>query len=162
MPITLPPDAVSLALGRDVQVRVTIADSSGGGAFTVRLRGDVSPITAARVLALVRTGYYDGLVWQRIEHDFVLQGGGPGANEYVGHPRFIRDELGAIPHPRGTIGMSTRGHDTGDAQWFVNLRDNPRLARDYSVFAEIVEGIEVVDSLLEGDVIARIELVGAR
>lgn len=158
LPITLPRDAVALALGQEVRIRVTMADSSGGGGFTIRLRGDVAPIMAARVLALVRDGYYDGLVWQRVEHDFVLQGGGPGANEYVGHPRFIRDELGAIAHPRGSIGMSTRGHDTGDAQWFVNLRDNPRLVRDYSIFAEVIEGIDVVDGVLEGDVIARMEV----
>ena len=56
--------------------------------------------------------------------------------------------------------MSTGEHDTGDAQWFVNLRDNFRLNRDYTVFAEIVEGIDVVDGVLEGDVIARIEVIG--
>jgi cyclophilin family peptidyl-prolyl cis-trans isomerase len=117
---------------------------------------------AARVLALARARYYDGLTWHRVEPDFVIQGGGRGANEYVGHPRFIRDELGTIPHPRGTVGMSTRGHDTGDAQWFVNLRDNPRLVRAYTIFAEVVAGIEVVDGVLEGDTIARIEVAGRR
>jgi cyclophilin family peptidyl-prolyl cis-trans isomerase len=126
----------------------------------VRLRGDVAPVMAARVLALARSGYYGGLTWHRVEADFVVQGGGPGANEYVGHPRFIRDELGTVPHVRGTVGMSTRGHDTGDAQWFVNLRNNhPRLTRSYTIFAEVIEGIEVVDGLLEGDVIARIEIL---
>ncbi len=160
LPITRPPDAVALALGREARLRVTLADSSGSGAFTVRLRGDVAPIMAARVLALARAGWYDGLTWHRVEPDFVLQGGGPGANEYLGHPRFIRDELGTLAHQRGTVGMSTRGHDTGDAQWFVNMRDNPRLTRDYSIFAEVVEGIEAVDGIMEGDVIARIEVVG--
>ena len=58
--------------------------------------------------------------------------------------------------------MSTRGHDTGDAQWFVNLRDNRRLDSDYSVFGEVIEGISIVDGILEGDVIARIEVLGAR
>jgi cyclophilin family peptidyl-prolyl cis-trans isomerase len=158
--ITLPPDAVSLALGRIVRLRVTLADSSGGGSFTVRLRGDVAPIMAARVLALARSGYYDGLTWHRVEPDFVVQGGGLGANEYVGNPHFIRDELGTVPHVRGTVGMSTRGHDTGDAQWFVNLRDNLRLNADYTVFAEVVDGIDVVDGVLEGDVIARIDVIG--
>ena len=57
--------------------------------------------------------------------------------------------------------MSTRGHDTGDAQWFVNLRDNLRLNPTYTVFAEVTEGIDVVDGMLEGDVIARIEEVRA-
>jgi cyclophilin family peptidyl-prolyl cis-trans isomerase len=160
LPITLPADAVSLALGRDVHIRVTLADSSGGGSFVVRLRGDVAPIMGARVLALARSGYYNGLVWHRVEPDFVVQGGGLGANEFVGNPRFFRDELGTVPHVRGTVGMSTRGHDTGDAQWFFNLRDNRRLDRDYTVFAEVIEGIDVVDGILEGDVIGRMDVLG--
>jgi cyclophilin family peptidyl-prolyl cis-trans isomerase len=158
LPITLPADAVSLALGRDVRLRVTLADSSGGGSFTVKLRGDVAPLMAARILALARSGYFNGRTWHRLEHDFVMQGGG-GGSEYVGHPRFIRDELGTVPHARGTVGMSTRGHDTGDAQWFVNLRDNFRLNGDYTVFAEVIDGIDVVDGVLQGDVIARIAVV---
>jgi cyclophilin family peptidyl-prolyl cis-trans isomerase len=150
---TLPPDAIALALGTDIRIRVTMAPEGGGGSFVVRLRGDVAPMMAARILALVREGYYDGLTWHRVEHDFVIQGGSPFANEYAGHPTFLRDELGTVPHPRGTVGMSTRGHDTGDAQWFVNLRDNGRLTRDYTVFAEVTQGIEVIDGILEGDAI---------
>jgi cyclophilin family peptidyl-prolyl cis-trans isomerase len=149
-----PPDAVALALGREVRIRVTMSPASGGGSFVVRLRGDVAPIMAGRILALVRAGYYDGGNWHRVEPDFVIQGGGPGTNEYVGYARYLRDELGTIAHPRGTVGMSTRGHDTGDAQWFINLRDNPRLVRDYTIFAEVTDGIEVVDGILEGDVVA--------
>ena len=158
----LPPRAVALALGQDVRLRVTMAASSGGGSFIVRLRGDVAPMMAARVLALVHSRYYDGLTWHRVEPDFVIQGGSPGANEYIGYPRYFRDELGTVPHLRGTVGMSTRGHDTGDAQWFVNLRDNPRLGRDYTVFAEVVDGMDVVDGILEGDTIATIEELPAR
>jgi cyclophilin family peptidyl-prolyl cis-trans isomerase len=159
LPVRLSPDAVALAMGREVRLRVVMTDSSGGGSFVVRLRGDVAPIMAARILELARAHYYDGLTWQRVEPDFVIQGGSPRANEYVGNPRFIRDELGTVPHVRGTVGMSTRGHDTGDAQWFVNLRDNLRLNPDYTIFGEVVEGIDVVDGVLEGDVIARIEVI---
>jgi len=126
------------------------------------LRGDVAPITAARILALARSGYYNGLSWHRVEHDFVIQGGSPDANEYVGYAQYFRDELGTVPHVRGTVGMSTRGHDTGDAQWFVNLRDNLRLGRDYTVFGEVIEGIDVVDGILEGDIIASIDEIGGR
>ena len=150
----LPPQAVALALGQDVRVRVTMSPTSGGGSFVVRLRGDVAPVMAARILGLVRGGYYDGGNWHRVEPDFVIQGGGPGTNEYVGYASYLRDELGTVAHPRGTVGMSTRGHDTGDAQWFINLKDNPRLVRDYTVFAEVVDGIGVVDGILEGDVVA--------
>lgn len=159
LPVSLPPDAVALALGHEAKLRVVIADSSGGGSFTVHLRGDVAPIMAARILELARSHYYDALTWQRVEPDFVIQGGSPRANEYVGNARFVRDELGTVPHVRGTVGMSTRGHDTGDAQWFVNLRDNLRLNGDYSLFGEVTDGIDVVDSVLEGDVIARMEVL---
>ncbi|MEX2154296.1 MAG: peptidylprolyl isomerase, partial [Gemmatimonadaceae bacterium] len=152
----LPPRAVALALGADVRLRVTMSPSSGGGSFVVRLRGDVAPIMAARVLQLALAGHYDGGSWHRLEPDFVIQGAGPGSNEYVGYSQYFRDELGTVPHTRGTVGMSTRGHDTGDAQWFVNLKDNLRLGRDYTVFAEVLEGIDVVDGILEGDVISSI------
>ena len=158
----LPVDAVRLALGDQVTLRVVMAPGSGGGSFTVRLRGDIAPIMSARVLALSRSKYYDNQAWHRVEPDFVVQGPSRGDNEYVGHPRFLRDELGPVPHARGTVGMSTRSHDTGDAQWFVNLKDNLRLGRDYTVFGEVTSGINVVDGVLEGDVIQRIEVVPAR
>lgn len=157
--VPVPADAVALALGKEYRLRVVLADSSGGGSFVVRLRGDAAPIMAARVLALARSGWYNGRTWYRVEPDFVIQGGGPGSNEYVGHPRYLRDELSSLPQLRGTVGMSTRGHDTGDAQWFINLRDNQRLTRDYTAFGEVTDGIGVVDGILEGDVIDRIEIL---
>jgi cyclophilin family peptidyl-prolyl cis-trans isomerase len=155
-PDSLDAHAVALALGAIRHLEVQIHPDHGGGRFIVRLRGDVAPIMAARILALATRGYYDGTSWHRAEYDFVLQGGSPGANEYVGEARALIDEVGTVPHLRGTVGMSTRGHDTGDAQWFINLRDNARLAKDYTIFAEVVEGMEVVDALLEGDRILRI------
>lgn len=157
---TLPHDAIRLALGQDVRLRVVMSPASGGGGFTVRLRGDIAPIMAARILALARRHYYDGGHWHRVEADFVIQGAGPGTNEYIGRDQYFRDELGNVHHVRGTVGMSTRGHDTGDAQWFINLKDNLRLDRDYTVFAEVVDGIDVVDGVLEGDIVQRISAVG--
>jgi cyclophilin family peptidyl-prolyl cis-trans isomerase len=150
---SLPAEAVALALGEEVRLRVTMAASSGGESFVIRLRGDAAPMTAARILEMVQEHYYDGMAWHRVEPDFVIQGGGPLNNEYSGYKRFFRDELSTVHHVRGTVGMSTRAHDTGDAQWFVNLRDNLRLDQNYTVFAEVVEGMDVVDEMMEGDVI---------
>jgi cyclophilin family peptidyl-prolyl cis-trans isomerase len=158
----LPKRAVELALGADVRLRVSMTEWGGGGSFVVRLRGDVAPLMAARVLELARSRYYNEGTWHRVEPDFVIQGGAHGDNEYVGYSRFFRDELGTVPHLRGTVGMSTRGHDTGDAQWFINLKDNLRLGRDYTVFAEVVEGIDVVDGIMEGDSIATISEIKER
>jgi cyclophilin family peptidyl-prolyl cis-trans isomerase len=154
----VPRVAVPLALGADVRLRVEMSQAAGGGAFTVKLRGDLAPIMASRILELARSGYYDNGTWHRVEHDFVVQGGAHGDNEYVGHGRFLRDELANLAHPRGTVGMSTRGHDSGDAQWFINMRDNPRLIRDFTIFGEVVEGMDVVDQIQEGDAILRITI----
>jgi cyclophilin family peptidyl-prolyl cis-trans isomerase len=89
--------------------------------------------------------------------NFVIQGGSPGANEYAGDARYMRDELSDRPHHRATVGLSTRGHHTGDAQIFINLVDNPRLNFDYTVFA-IVEDLDAVDKIQEGDVIRSMNL----
>jgi cyclophilin family peptidyl-prolyl cis-trans isomerase len=132
-----------------------------GGSFEFRLLPEVAPATVLRFVHLARAGYFDGLTFHRVEPNFVIQGGSPGANEYMGDARFMRDELGRLMHARGTVGISTRGRDTGDAQIFVNLVDNPRLDPDYTVFAETIQGLEVIDGVLEGDTIDHIEIRAA-
>ena len=161
-PVPLPLRAEPLAelfQRRTIRLRVTMAASSGGGAFTVRLFPDETPATVARVLRLAREGFYDGKVFQRVEPNFVIQGGGPDANEYVGDSTFMRDELTMRTHARGTIGISARGRDTGDGQWFINLVDNPLLDHEYTIFGRIDAGQAVAERILEGDRIARIEEV---
>ncbi len=73
----------------------------------------------------------------------------------------MRDEVSARPHLRGTAGVSSRGRDTGDAQLFLNLVDNPVLDHEYTVFGEVVDGLDVMDHIMEGDVIARVEVLGS-
>jgi cyclophilin family peptidyl-prolyl cis-trans isomerase len=153
------PGPVTLLSGR-VKLRVTMAASSGGGAFELHLSTAEAPITVSRVVALVRDGHYDGLTFHRVVPNFVLQGGSPAMNEYVGTGPFMRDELGLEHHARGTVGISTRGRDTGDAQWFINLVDNYRLDHDYTVFGLVMPAdLPVVDGILEGDVIESVRIV---
>jgi cyclophilin family peptidyl-prolyl cis-trans isomerase len=132
---------------------------SGKGAFELRLLLDEAPLSALRVATRARDGYYNGLTFHRIVPNFVVQGGSPGANEYAGDARYMRDEVGLVSHRRGTVGISTRGRDTGDAQIFINLVDLPRLDHTYTVFAAVTSGMEVVDRLVEGDTIERVEFV---
>jgi cyclophilin family peptidyl-prolyl cis-trans isomerase len=111
---------------------------------------------------LAESGYYNGLSIHRVVPTFVLQGGSPGANEYIGHPNHMRDELGTWPHVRGAMGISTRGRDTGDAQFFLDLIDNPRLDHDYTVFGQAITGMDAADRILEGDVIESIQILYAQ
>jgi cyclophilin family peptidyl-prolyl cis-trans isomerase len=129
------------------------------GTFDLALFTTQAPAAVLRFARLAEAGYYNGLTFHRVVPNFVIQGGSPGANEYVGDAHFMRDEVGLWPHVRGAVGVSTRGRDTGDAQIFIDLVDNPRLDHDYTVFGQVLNGIEVVDQVLEGDVIERIEIL---
>ncbi len=144
---------------RGARVRVTMAASGGGGSFVLRLFPDDAPLSVSRFVRLARSGYYDGLTIHRVVPNFVVQGGSPGANEYVGDGPFLRDEVGLRAHRRGAVGISTRGRDTGDAQFFVDLVDIPRLDHEYTVFAEVVEGMSTVDRILEGDIMQKVEVI---
>jgi len=138
------------------RARLTIR---GVGVFELALFTSQAPATVLRFAHLAEAGYYNGLTFHRVVPNFVIQGGSPGATEYIGDASFMRDEVGLWPHVRGAVGISTRGHDTGDAQIFVDLVDNPRLDHAYTVFAQVLNGIDVVDQILEGDVIERVEIV---
>jgi cyclophilin family peptidyl-prolyl cis-trans isomerase len=136
-------------------VRVTMRT---GGAFELRLLPADAPATVERFVRLARANYYNGLTFHRVVPNWVIQGGSPGANEVTGDSPFMVDEVGLRTHTKGSLGISTRGHDTGDAQIFVNLGDNPSLDHTFGVWAEVTSGMDTVDAIVEGDVIDKIEV----
>ena len=87
----------------------------------------------------------------------LVQGGSRGANEYAGWGAYTRDEL-ALPNRRGAVGISTRGRDTGDGQLYIDVADLFDLDHDYTVFGEVVAGMELVDRMQEGARIKRVRL----
>ncbi len=131
----------------------------GGGRVDIELDPYLATTNAYRFFRLVSEGYFDGLTFHRWAPNFVLQGGSPGANEYQGAGAFSRDEVGLRGHWRGTVGISTRGHDTGDAQIFINLLDNVRLDHTYTIIGSVVDGMDTVDHAMDGIVIERAEVV---
>jgi cyclophilin family peptidyl-prolyl cis-trans isomerase len=153
-PVPLPePPTPTVAQLREIH-GATI-EMMDGGRIELRLFPFDAPTNSWRFARLARAGYFDGLTFHRVVPHFVVQGGSPLANEYVGDGPFTRDELG-LENRRGTVGVSTRGRDTGDGQILVNTVDNVRLDHDYTVFAEVVRGMDVVDRLQEGARIRRI------
>ena len=148
------PDELDRLTGITVRVHMM-----GAGSFSIRLLPFEAPTNAARFARMAEDGILDGLTFHRVVANFVIQGGSPGANEYVGHGEYTRDEITDRSHLRGTVGISTRGRDTGDGQIFVNLVDNYRLDGNYTIIGEVVDGMSVVDETLEGAVIERVEIV---
>jgi cyclophilin family peptidyl-prolyl cis-trans isomerase/HEAT repeat protein len=153
-----PPTREELAELAGLAARVTIR---GVGSFEMTLLASEAPAAVARVVRLARAGYYNGLTFHRMLQPRLIQGGSPGANEYMGDGAYMRDELGRTPNLRGSVGVSTRGRDTGDAQIYINLVDIPSLDHEYTVFGEVIRGMDVVDAIIEGDVIERVEILAA-
>ena len=133
-------------------------EMDNGRRFDIQLDPFEAPLARTRFLTAARNGYYNNLTFHRVVPNFIIQGGSPGANEYCGDCPFMRDEVGRM-HERGAIGISTRGPDTGDAQIFINLVDNPRLDFDYTVFARVCTGMNVIDEIVEGDRIAQVSIL---
>jgi len=157
LPIPAVPPADYIVGLAGAMARITMR---GIGSITVDLLTAEAPVTVAVFAQLAEAGKYNGLTFHRIVPNFVIQGGSPGADEYDGRSHeFMRDEVGFTRNARGTIGISTRGRDTGDAQIYFNLVDNFRLDRDYTVFATMRDGLTVMDRVQEGDVIDRIEII---
>ena len=130
----------------------------------MRLQPDAAaPVTSERFLSLaLDRHFYDGLTFHRVEPNFVIQGGSPGANEYSsGLDRFMRDEIG-LSNVRGAVGLSTRGLNTADGQIYILLVDEPRLDGRYTIFAHVFdtpEDMRTLDGIQEGDTIAQIKPV---
>jgi cyclophilin family peptidyl-prolyl cis-trans isomerase len=152
-PPTLP--AVTFAEASALSTTHVVIQLTSGGEVEVELLPFDAPTNAARFARLVRRGYFDGLTLHRIAPNFVVQGGSPFANEYMGDALFTRDEVG-LENWRGTVGLSTRRRDTGDGQLYFNLIDNVRLDHDYTIFGRVVRGMELVDAMLEGAVMRKV------
>lgn len=131
---------------------------AGGGAIDLAFLLSEAPVTVARFADLVRSGYYNGLTFHRVVPNFLIQGGSPGANGYMGTTRYWRDEIDLEPHTRGAVGLSNHGRDTGDGQFFIDLVDQPRLDHEYTVFARVTAGLDVIDGIMEGTRIESITL----
>jgi len=161
-PRPLPPEtqAAGKAVTQPLLARVEL---DTGRFFEIHFDTGVAPLAYHRLSQLVRDKYYDGLTFHRVVPNFVIQGGSPGANEYAGAARFMRDELSERAHARGTVGLSTRGHHTGDAQIFVNLADNRILDLEYTVIGEVTPAqMPIVDAVQEGTRIVRVQMLPDR
>jgi peptidylprolyl isomerase len=141
------PSAVTIA--RALHAKVLLVTSRGP--ITLHMLPE-APLSAANFVGLAERGFYNGLDFHRVVPDFVAQGGDPRGDGYGGSDALVREEIGAA-HRRGTVGMATAGKDTGSAQIFINHGYNVSLDGNYTVFAEVTDGIEVADRLEIGDVI---------
>ena len=127
---------------------------------TIEIHLDVveAPLTTASFVDLARQGFYDGLVFHRVEPGFVVQGGCPRGDGNGGPGHTLRCEITRRPYGRGAVGMALSGKDTGGSQFFITLSPQPHLDGGYTLFGQVVAGMDAVDRIRPGDVIERVEV----
>jgi HEAT repeat protein/cyclophilin family peptidyl-prolyl cis-trans isomerase len=117
-----------------------------------------APRTVANFVSLVRRNYFRGVQLHRVVPDFVVQDGDPRGDGEGGPGYTIRDEINQRPYLRGTVGMALDWADTGGSQFFITHSPQPHLDGRYTVFGQVVAGMDVVDRLQQWDTIDRIRV----
>jgi len=121
-----------------------------------------APQTSRNFMLLARKGFFNGLAIHRVVPNFVVQDGDSRGDGQGGPGYTIRDELNERPFLRGTVGMALAWEDTGGSQFFITHSPQPHLDARYTVFGHVVNGMEVVDRIQQGDVIERVRVWDGR
>lgn len=133
------------------------------GEMEVEFYTDDAPGTVANFVKLSKEGYYDGLTFHRVIPDFVIQGGCPKGDGTGGPGYKIDCELDGENqyHDRGVLSMAHAGRDTGGSQFFIchSRKNTAHLDRNHTVFGKVVSGVEIIDSIRQGDVMTKVEIV---
>ncbi len=131
--------------------RVVATINTDKGPFKLELLPDAAPLTVDNFVQLARRGYFNNLAFHRVVPNFVIQGGDPRGDGNGGPGYQIRCEINEVPYNRGAVGMALSGKDTGGSQWFITHSPQPHLDGGYTVFARVLEGMEIVDRITRGD-----------
>lgn len=133
------------------------------GDMKVELYHKDAPKTVENFISLIEKGFYDGLTFHRVIPDFVIQGGCPDGTGAGGPGYKIDCELDGDNqyHDRGVLSMAHAGRNTGGSQFFVchSRTNTSHLDRNHTCFGKVVEGVDVVDDIREGDKINSIEII---
>ncbi|MCP4355935.1 MAG: peptidylprolyl isomerase [Proteobacteria bacterium] len=109
---------------------------------------------------LTTDGFYDGLVFHRVVPDFVAQTGDPTGTGTGGPGYNLKAEFNSRPHVRGALGMARSQHpDSAGSQFYFVLKDARFLDNEYTVFGQVVKGMEVVDQIVQGDKMDKVTIV---
>ncbi|GAX91590.1 peptidylprolyl isomerase [Effusibacillus lacus] len=137
--------------------RITLKN---GGEVIIQFFPEDAPNTVANFEQLANEGFYNGLKFHRVIKGFVAQGGCPLGTGYGGAGYTIKCETEGNPHKhiRGALSMAHAGKDTGSSQFFIVYEPQPHLDGVHTVFGQVIEGMEHVDSIKQGDVMEKVEV----
>jgi peptidyl-prolyl cis-trans isomerase B (cyclophilin B) len=131
------------------------------GPVRVELYPDKAPLTVANFVNLAKRGFYDGLNFHRVIKDFMVQGGCPQGTGTGGPGYKFEDEANnGVHHERGVLSMANAGPNTNGSQFFITHVATPWLDGKHTVFGKVVDGMDVVDKVAQGDKITSVKIEG--
>ena len=141
----------AMQIDPDAGYRATISTERGD--IVLDLSPEHAPKTVNNFVALARDGFYDGLTFHRVISNFMIQGGDPNGTGTGGPGYRFEDETAGNPlkHERGVISMANAGPNTNGSQFFITHGAQPHLDGRHTVFGKVVEGLDVVDAVRQGD-----------
>ncbi len=131
------------------------------GPIRIELAADKAPLTVANFVNLAQRGFYDGLNFHRVIADFMVQGGCPQGTGTGGPGYRFEDEANnGLRHERGVLSMANAGPNTNGSQFFITHVACGWLDGKHTVFGKVIEGLDVVDSVAQGDKINSVTIEG--
>jgi len=122
------------------------------GRVVIEMRPELAPGHVARIKALVRDGFYDGIVFHRVIDGFMAQTGCPHGTGTGGSGQKLKAEFNPEPHVRGTVSMArAQSPDSGDSQFFICFDDARFLDKQYTVWGRVTEGMDNIDKIKRGE-----------
>lgn len=141
-------------LAEDVRKNKAVVIETAKGTIAIQIFPEV-PQTSSNFLLLAANGFYDGLKFHRVEERFVIQGGDPNGDGTGGPGYTFADEPVLKDYTKGTVAMANGGPNTNGSQFFIMLADHPELPKLYTIFGQVISGMDVVDKLVVGDIIQK-------
>jgi peptidyl-prolyl cis-trans isomerase B (cyclophilin B) len=137
----------------DPKKHYTITMETNKGTITIELYPQHAPLTVNNFVFLAREGFYDGVVFHRVIKDFVIQGGDPTGSGSGGPGyRFADETMGnPLKHGEGMLSMANAGPNTNGSQFFITHKPQPHLDGRHTVFGKVTDGMNVVNSIQQGD-----------
>ena len=122
------------------------------GRVVIELLPDVAPQHVARIKELAREGFYDGVVFHRVIDGFMAQTGDPTGTGMGGSGKKLKAEFNSTPHERGVVSMArSQSPDSGDSQFFICFVPVSSLNNQYTVWGQVISGMEFVDRIKRGE-----------
>lgn len=145
---------------KDIPAGEHVRITTEHGEILIELYPDAAPNTVANFKALAGKGFYDGLTFHRVIPGFMAQGGDPLGNGTGGPGYRVKAEFNAHRHVRGTVAMARAADpDSAGSQFYICFEPQPHLDGQYTVFGQVIEGMEIVDQIRQGDVMQKVEVL---